>query len=282
MVADKVSIIGLGRMGRAMAERLAGAGVTVTGWTRSGTTSEVFPVAPTLIEAVGRSDVVVTSLLDEPAVRAVVGQIATLDLSGKLVVETSTVSPTVVRELEGEIKSAGGRLMDAPVSGGPETVADGTAGFYLGGAAADRARFVPLSGHLSNRVVEIGPLGAGAAAKIVNNAAMAGAFHAIVDAMQLGDAMGLTLETMLSFLRESPGTTPMFRARIPKMTGEDASVGFAMETALTNAELFLDAGDTFDVALPEIAHAHARLRRAIDAGLGEEDPAAMVRFVLEG
>ena len=280
-MADRIAVVGLGRMGRAIAERLAGMGVEVTGWTRSGATSEVYSVASTLAEAVERSDIVMTSLLDAPAVRAVLRQLSALDLSDKLVVETSTVSPAVVRELEGRIKDAGGRLMDAPISGGPETVVAGTAGFYLGGAPTDVERFTPFARHLSDRVVEIGPLGAGAAAKLVNNTAMAGAFHAIIDAMQLGKAMGLTLETMLSFLKESPGTTPMFRARIPKIIGDDETIGFAIQTALTNTELFLETAESFNVALPEIEHARGRLQNAIEAELGEQDPAAIVRFVLK-
>ncbi len=280
-MADRVAVVGLGRMGRAIAKRLAGMDVAVTGWTRSGATSDVYTVASTLAEAVERSDIVMTSLLDAPAVRAVLEQLSALDLSGKLVVETSTVSPAVVRELEGRITGAGGRLMDSPISGGPETVEAGTAGLYLGGAPTDVERFTPFARHLSDRVVEIGPLGAGAAAKLVNNTAMAGAFHAIIDAMQLGNAMGLTLETMLSFLKESPGTTPMFRARIPKITGDDETIGFAIRTALTNTELFLETAESFDVALPEIEHARGRLQNAIKAELGEQDPAAMVRFVLK-
>lgn len=280
MPKERVSVIGLGRMGGAMAQRLSRAGLQVTGWTRSGATARDFTVVPTLQEAVAASDVIVTSLLDEGAVRAVLGQLKALDLTGRLVVETSTVSPGVVRDFAGDICACGGRLMDAPISGGPETVAGGTAGFYLGGAPADKRQFEPIARYMSDRVVDIGPLGAGAAAKIVNNTAMAGAFHAIIDAIELGAAMGLPLETMLSFLKDSPGATPMFRARIPRISGADPSVGFSIETSLLNNNLFDGIARSYGVALPEMDHARARMEAAMDAGLGAQDPAALVRFVV--
>jgi 3-hydroxyisobutyrate dehydrogenase-like beta-hydroxyacid dehydrogenase len=123
-------------------------------------------------------------------------------------------------------------------------------------------------------VIALGVLGS------YNNTALAGAFHAIVDAIQLGHAMGLQLDTMLAFLKESPATTPMFRARIPKMTGEDDTVGFTIEAVLKDNALFLQAAEAFGVDLPELRHARQRLEAAIDADLGGQDPAALVRFVL--
>ncbi len=277
---ENVALIGLGRMGRAMAERLAREGVPVIGWTRSGALSDAFPVAATLEAAVAGADVVILSLFDDAAVREVLGRIAVCDLAGKLVVETSTVSPSVVREMAPGIEAAGGRIVDAPVSGGPEMVTAGTVGLYVGGAAGDVARFEPLAARLSNRVVPVGPLGSGAAAKIVNNVALAGAFHAIVDAIKLGGAMGMSLEAMLGFLQDSPATNPMFRARIPKMTGEDKTVGFAIDAVMKDNILFLAVAERFGVDLPELRHARERLTEAIAAGLGGEDPAAMVPFEL--
>lgn len=279
-MTERVAVIGLGRMGRSIAQRLVKDGMAVIGWTRSGSASKEFPVAPSLQAAAADADVLILSLFDDHAVRSVLEQLASLDMTGRLLVETSTVSPNVVRDMENSIEAAGGRIIDAPISGGPEMVAAGTIGLYLGGADEDIARFMPLASRLSNRVLPVGPLGAGAAAKIVNNTALAGAFHAIVDAIQLGHAMGLQLDTMLAFLKESPATTPMFRARIPKMTGEDDTVGFTIEAVLKDNALFLQAAEAFGVDLPELRHARQRLEAAIDADLGGQDPAALVRFVL--
>lgn len=168
-MTERVAVIGLGRMGRSIAQRLVKDGMAVIGWTRSGSASKEFPVAPSLQAAAADADVLILSLFDDHAVRSVLEQLASLDMTGRLLVETSTVSPNVVRDMENSIEAAGGRIIDAPISGGPEMVAAGTIGLYLGGADEDIARFMPLASRLSNRVLPVGPLGAGAAAKIVNN-----------------------------------------------------------------------------------------------------------------
>jgi 3-hydroxyisobutyrate dehydrogenase-like beta-hydroxyacid dehydrogenase len=163
-MGERIAVLGLGRMGRAMAQTLADKGLDVTGWTRSGATSDDFTVAATLEEAASAADMLILSLLDDAAVRSVLDRLAGLDLSGRLVVETSTVSPAVVRDMAGRIEAAGGQLMDAPISGGPEMVASGTAGLLMGGREADMVRFEPVGAHLSNRMLRVGPLGSGAAA----------------------------------------------------------------------------------------------------------------------
>lgn len=103
---------------------------------------------------------------------------------------------------------------------------------------------------------------------------------AVIGLGRMGGAMGLTLETMLAFLKDSPGVTPTFRARIPKMTGEDETVGFAIDAVMKDNTLFLAVAERFAVDLPELRHARERLAVAIAAGLGGADPAAIVRFEL--
>ena len=108
---------------------------------------------------------VLLSLSDDAAVAEIVGQLGRGDLAGKLIVDTSTVSPDTLRRLAGAIGEAGGAALDAPVSGGPDLVLAGKAGFYIGGAQADFERFRPVAEAMSNRIHHVGALGEGAAAK---------------------------------------------------------------------------------------------------------------------
>ena len=137
----RVGILGLGRMGRAMAARLTGQGFAVAGWTRSGITTNqanAWGIAAhdTAAAVAAASDMVLLSLSDDAAVAEIVGQLGRGDLAGKLIVDTSTVSPDTLRRLAGAIGEAGGAALDAPVSGGPDLVLAGKAGFYIGGAQA--------------------------------------------------------------------------------------------------------------------------------------------------
>src|SRR5687767_14149974 len=140
--AARVGIVGLGRMGRAMAERLASREFAVAGWTRSGIAADLardLCITPHtgVADMVAASDIVLLSLSDDAAVIEIVGQLVRGDLAGKLIVDTSTVSPDTLRRLADAIGEAGGAALDAPISGGPDLVLAGKAGFYIGGAQAD-------------------------------------------------------------------------------------------------------------------------------------------------
>ena len=278
---DRIGIIGLGRMGQALAARLVGQGARVTGWTRrgiSGAEAQALGIgaAGDLAGLVAASDIILTSLFDDAAVRDILARLAALDLSGRLIVETSTVSPAVVREAAPAIEAAGGRLIDAPISGGPEMVAAGTIGLYVGGAEADVARFAPLAAQLSSRVVTVGGLGAGHAAKIVNNAAMGGVWQAKIESFRLGARLGLDLETMLGIMERSPATAPAFRDRIPKMTGADPTVGFPVAGVVKDQTLFLAVAAEAGVTLPALAAACENFRAVAEAGHAEDDLAVVI------
>jgi 3-hydroxyisobutyrate dehydrogenase len=252
---ERIGIIGLGRMGRAMADRLAGQGLPITGWTRSGADPGVpgLTCAATLDHAVEASDILLLSLFDDRAVRDM-----------------------LVRLAAHAIEVAGGRLIDAPISGGPEMVVAGTIGIYLGGAHEDLARFRPLADRLSSRVVPVGALGAGHAAKIVNNAAMGGAWQAMIESFRLGARLGLDLETMLGIMERSPATPPAFRDRIPKMRGEDHSVGFSVAGVVKDQTLFLAVAEAAGVSLPALTAARENFRAAAEAGHADDDLAMVI------
>lgn len=278
---EGIGIIGLGRMGQALAARLAGQGVRVTGWTRRGVSSEEadalgIAAAAELPSLVAASDIILTSLFDDGAVRDMLTRLAGLDLAGRLIVETSTVSPAIVRDVAPAIEAAGGRLIDAPISGGPDMVAAGTIGLYLGGAEADVARFAPVAARLSSRVVPVGGLGTGHAAKIVNNTAMGGVWQAQIEAFRLGVRLGLTLDTMLGIMERSPATAPAFRDRIPKMTGADTTVGFPVAGVVKDQTLFLSVAAEAGVTLPALEAACENFRATAEAGHAENDLAVVI------
>jgi 3-hydroxyisobutyrate dehydrogenase len=274
---ERIGVIGLGRMGAALATRLAAQGVAVTGWTRSGAAPPRGVAAATRLEdAVGASDILLLSLFDDAAVGDMLDRLAALPLDGRLIVETSTVAPAVVRAAAPAIAAAGGRLIDAPISGGPDMVAAGTIGLFVGGAPEDVARFAPVAAHLTPRMAAVGPLGAGHAAKIVNNTAMGGAWQAMIEAFRLGAKLGLDLDTMLAIMEDSPATPPAFRARIPKMRGADPAVGFPVAGALKDQALFLATADAVGEPLPALAAARENFRKAAEAGHSEADLAMVI------
>jgi 3-hydroxyisobutyrate dehydrogenase len=270
----RVGILGLGRMGRAMAARLAGQGFQVAGWTRSGVTAAAgVPgiVACAQIPMVAAAaDILVLSLSDDAAVSGVVLELARGELSGKLIVDTSTIGPDTLRGLADVIGKAGGGALDAPISGGPDLVAQGKAGFYIGGARA-----------LSDRIHHVGPLGAGAAAKIVNNMMLMGFWQALKEALSVGKRAGLDLEMMLKILSTSPAASGAFQHRLPVLRGESSAVGFPVAGVVKDGAMFSRVARDLQVDTPAIAAAIASFRAYDAAGHGDEDLARMVRAAYE-
>lgn len=281
-VSPRVGILGLGRMGRAMAARLTQCGFAVAGWTRSGIASDLARAwritAHTRVDdMVAASDIVLLSLSDDAAVTEIVGQLVRGDLSGKLIVDTSTVSPDTLRRLAGAIGEAGGAAMDAPISGGPDLVLAGKAGFYIGGAEADFERFRPVAEAMSNRVHHVGALGEGAAAKIVNNMLLLGFWGCLKEAVQVGKRAGLSAETMMTFLSGSPAATPLLAQRVPVILGRSNEVGFPIAGVVKDGAMFTRTARQYGVPVPAIEAALASYRACEEAGFGEADFAVMIR-----
>jgi 3-hydroxyisobutyrate dehydrogenase len=278
----RVGILGLGRMGRAMAARLAQHGFAVAGWTRSGIlpdhARELHLAAHgSATDAAAASDIVLLSLSDDAAVTEVVGALVRADLRGRLIVDTSTVGPDTLRRLASAIGEAGGAALDAPISGGPDLVLAGKAGFYIGGAAADVERFQPLAQTMSNRIHHVGALGDGAAAKIVNNMLLMGFWGSLKEAVQVGKRAGLTAETMMKFLAGSPAATPLLAQRVPVILGQSDAVGFTIAGVLKDGALFTRTARQYGVPAPAMEAALASYRACAEAGLGEADFAVMIR-----
>lgn len=279
--SPRIGILGLGRMGRALAARLAGQGFQVAGWTRSGAAPlagalRITPCAdiPAITAA---ADILLLSLSDDAAVSGVIRDLLRGDLAGKLIVDTSTIGPDTLRSHADAIRHAGGAALDAPISGGPDMVMAGKAGFYIGGAAADVARFRPVAETLADRIHHVGALGAGAAAKIVNNMMLMGFWQALKEALQLGKRAGLDLDTMLKFLATSPAASGAFQHRLPVLRGASDAVGFSVAGVVKDGRMFSRVAAMLQVETPAITAAMISFGAYDAAGHGDEDLARMVR-----
>jgi 3-hydroxyisobutyrate dehydrogenase len=232
---DRIGVIGLGRMGAAIAVRFAGQGVPVTGWTRSGRHVEGVASAPDLETLVAGADVLVTSLLDDAAVSDVLDALLACEMSGKLIVETSTVVPGVVK-------------------------------------ARAEAALTPLSA----RIFHVGPLGAGLVMKTVNNAIIQVYIAGLAEQLRLAKRAGLPLETTLTILGGGPAGMPAMRDRMPKMLGQDDTVGFPVSGLLKDHAVFRRVAADAGIDTPALAAAEPLFLDAIETGLAEVDGAAIL------
>lgn len=284
MTKPRIGIIGLGRMGRSMATRLGSIGFAVTGWSRGGVPEDLCKVVlsaadiPSLTET---SDIIILALLDDAAVHAITATLETLDLSGKLIVDTSTVSPLTLASHQTMIEQKGGRLLDTPISGGPETLLAGKAGFYIGGRQGDFQRFLPVAEALSDRIHHAGALGHGAASKLINNMMLTGLWESLKEALQLGARAGLAPGKMIEILSGSPAASPAMKGRLPVILGETDEVGFPVSGVIKDVSVVRDYAAHLDVAIPAMKAALASFENAAKAGFAESDLATMVKLALD-
>jgi 3-hydroxyisobutyrate dehydrogenase-like beta-hydroxyacid dehydrogenase len=278
---ERIGVIGLGRMGSAIAQRMLAQGHQVLGWTRSGRPVEGVEQVQDIAAVVAACDTLILSLLDDDAVAGVLDSCLECDLSGKQIIETSTVVPTILKDRIAPIESKGATAVDAPISGGPELVLAGACGVFIGGdnAAAERAEATISA--ISTRVFHVGPLGTGLVMKTINNSILQCYFGGLDDMMPLAKRAGLTLETAIRILSGGPAGIPMIADRIPKILGEDKTVGFEIQAGYKDNDVFQRVLQAYGLRSPILEYTATRQKAALDAGMGSDDPAALVSAAYE-
>jgi 3-hydroxyisobutyrate dehydrogenase len=284
----RAGVIGLGDIGRGLADNLMRAGVAVsvcdireeaTAPYRDGAR-----VASTPADLARHSDVVLVAVVNDDQVRGVLqgpdGVFAGAD-KGTTVVIVSTISTSTVKELHAEGSRHGVTIVDCGVSGGPSAAASGELVCMVGGSAEDVDRVRPVLDVISCLVLHMGPHGAGLSAKLARNLAQYGSWLAAFEAQELAEAAGIDLLKLGQAIKESDkriggASTLMFRTTVePWPVDADAGLVGAMRAASLLAHKDLAAaralGDELGVPLPLAELTEARCDRIF--GLGGEPTA---------
>ncbi|NUV63452.1 nuclear transport factor 2 family protein [Streptomyces sp. CAI-85] len=191
-----IAVLGLGRMGEAIATRLAAQGWDVVGWTRSGRTSGAVKTTGDPNDAVAAADFVLLALFDGPACRQVLDDVRDLLRTDTIVLNTSTIAPAEASELA---RQFGPSYVHAPVLGSVPAVAAGTLQILAAADhdALDRAR--PVLEALGT-VRRVDDASTAAALKLIANSSLAGAVFALRDSLRQADALGLPRAQVLDVL----------------------------------------------------------------------------------
>jgi 3-hydroxyisobutyrate dehydrogenase-like beta-hydroxyacid dehydrogenase len=194
-IPPRVAILGTGKMGAAIAGRLAAEGFAVALWNRTRARADALAigrVCDTPAEASGAADVVISSLTGPDAIRsAYLGPHGALEVgAGKLFIEMSTAGPDIVPELAAAVAAARGRLLVAPILGAPSAVRDGKAGLIVGGSESDLALARPVLARLGS-IRHVGPMANAARLKLVSNSMLADLILAAAELQVAGERSGL-------------------------------------------------------------------------------------------
>src|SRR2546426_5770932 len=149
----KIGIAGTGRMGAAIAQRLAERGHQVTVWNRTADKARALglPVAEDLSRLLESSDIIISILTDASAIEAVYAKLLSGDVKRKLFIEMSTVRPETERRLAEKVRAKGAAFVECPVGGTVGPAKEGKLFGFAGGEAADVARARPLLDQLCRR-----------------------------------------------------------------------------------------------------------------------------------
>jgi 3-hydroxyisobutyrate dehydrogenase len=276
----KIGFIGLGMMGRPMAERLIASGFSVRVSDSNAALAEAFGAAwaANAAEACADADIVVTMLPNGHIVRDVLDGAALK--SGTVVIDTSSSDAGGTVELGERLAARDIRLIDAPVSGGVALAREGRLALMVG--CPDDALFAtvePVLQALGARILRVGQLGAGHAAKAINNAIAACIFAVTSEGLVLGERFGLDPALLLEVINSSTGRSGVSEGLFPAhvLSGRYA-LGFALALMTKDVGLADGLRDRLDLDLPLIAKTHAELAAALGELEAGADFTAFHRF----
>lgn len=283
---SRVSVLGLGAMGSRIARRLLAAGHDLTVWNRTpAPAAELVDLgarrAATPAEAAADADFVVTMVADPDALRAVtegVDGLAGGVTPPTVVIEMSTVGTAAIARLRGVLPDDV-ELVDAPVLGSTLEAESGELSIFVGASSQAFARVGPLLGALGTPR-QVGPVGTGAAAKLVANSTLFGVIATLGEALAVAEALGLERETAFDVLSVTPVAAQAERRRASVESGEYPA-RFKLALARKDADLLTEAAAEAGARLPVAEAARQWLAEAESAGLGARDYSAVLAQILD-
>jgi 3-hydroxyisobutyrate dehydrogenase len=284
MSLPTVAFIGLGIMGGGMTRRLLGAGIPLTVYNRNPAKAAPLVAAGARMaksprEAAAGADIVIGMVSDDAVSRGIwLGADGALAGArrGAVVVECSTLTVEWVRELAEAAKSSGCEFVDAPVTGSKMQAASGELNFYVGGTAGALEKIRPALTPMAKTITHLGPNGSGALVKLINNYLCAVEIAAFGEAVALIENSELDRTKALSVLMEGAAASPVAKTIVTRMTTPDYTPNFMLKLMTKDIGYALKEGASRGQALQTAAVALDVFQRAVAAGHGDKDMAAIV------
>lgn len=286
----RVAVLGLGAMGAPMARNIHAAGHELRVFNRTRERAEPFAslgafIADTPADAALGADVLLVNVSDTPDVSELLfaperGAAHSL-AAGSLVIDCSTIAPAAARAHAARLAERGIGAVDAPVSGGPEGAARGTLAIMCGATPADFERAQPILKLLGQRIVHVGPAGAGQIAKAVNQVVIAGTYQALAEGLTLAAGLGADAARVLDAISAGAARSWVLENRAGNMLRDDYPAGFRMKLHRKDLGIALEEAERAGVRIPLTHLVAACEDRLIAAGLGDADVSALARAVRE-
>ena len=281
--------IGLGAMGGRMANRLLDKGHIVTGYNRTRSKAQwlidrgmKWADSPRAVAEA--ADVIFVMVTDSKALEGVAGGadgfIAGLR-QGKVVIDSSTVSPAVSRDLAEKVRLRGADMVDAPVSGSVTTLESGKLSVMVGGRRDTFDRIKPILDDIGPKVTHVGENGLALSIKIAHNLSLAVQMLAFSEGVLLAEKSGIPREVAVDVLTHSVIGSPMVQYRGPFVLKMPDESWFDVNLMQKDLMLALEMGRRLDVPLPTTAVTNEFLTAARGMGLAKYDFAVVFKVLAQ-
>lgn len=281
----RVGFVGLGLMGRPMAQRILDAGYQLTVFNR--TVEKARPLvdagaslAASPSEVAATSDVTITIVTDTPDVVQVVsgeeGLLAGARPGGAWI-DMSTISPEVSRELGARARERGLECLDAPVSGGPPGAAAGSLAIMVGGAPQTFEACQPLLRTMGSAITYMGELGAGQVTKACNQIVLAGYLLGISEGLVFGAKAGVDPARIREALLGGYAQGRMLEVHGERMVKHAFDPGFFVRLHNKDLHIVLEMARSLAVPAPVAALAAQNFNALVAEGDGDLDNSSMVK-----
>jgi len=286
----RIGLIGLGLMGRPMGMNLLKAGHTLIVWNRTSSRAQELVAAGARLantprEAAAEAEILLTIVSDPPALEEVLwghegrndGALGGLR-AGSIYIDSSTVSPTLVRKIAAACAERQVRFLDAPVTGGDWGAREGNLVFMIGGDAATLKEVEPILEVMGKKWFHLGPNGAGQTVKLAMNGILALQVGAMAEALALVTRAGLRGEQLIEVMQASMARSGALDVKSPLMVKGDFKPSFPLRLMHKDLGLMLDLANQLGVALPATAAAREVYSYVKGEAKEDLDYSAVMRF----
>jgi 3-hydroxyisobutyrate dehydrogenase len=283
----RVGFIGLGLMGSRLVRRLDSFGWHIRAWNRSPRSADEInkwgiAIAPSIAGLVANSDVIISSLANDAAVRSVYldkGGVFSSVEPGTFILEMSTISPELSRDLHREGGTKGVNFLDVAISGSTPAVDTGTVTLLGGGDPNTFEQCVPIFESIARQWFLIGPGSSGVQMKLVVNLLLGLDMQAIAEAVSLGEHLQIDRNVLLDVLSKTAVIAPAMAGKIRKIKDNDYTSEFPLRLMSKDMNLVMDAAGKSGADLPAASVAQSVLASNVSTS-GDLDLAAITPFVI--
>lgn len=281
----KLGFLGLGIMGSPMARNLLKGGFDVTVWNRTPERAAILAaegasVASMPQEVTARCDLTFAMLADPAAAREVAlgasGAAAGIG-KGRGYIDMSTVDPETSSAIAAAVTAAGGRFLEAPVSGSKKPAEDATLIIMAAGDRGLHDEALPALERMGKKVLFLGETGSGARMKIVVNMIMGVMMAGLAEGLALAGKSGLSSEDLLEILDSGAMSNPMFRLKGGLMGRGDFTPAFPLKHMQKDLRLAVAQGDEAGQPLQAAAAVNELFKQGKALGFGNEDFSAVLK-----